>query len=439
VSVVGAAAFLIVVSAGPAGHEATRSTAGQVAERGTAGVPYRKTRPAPDIEVVLRAGPQSPIGPAGRSPLAVGKHLPLCQAIKGNRGQPVMSRGCGLPLLRPRPVQSTGLAIEARPPGFPLSGAALKAFVAGIGDAGERERATFLRRARQAEPTIDAAARRIASKQAEAVRADPELLSAAEQLRQATKRTVEGKLAQYSLRIRKYTTWLPGLRRYGTLVAVRPIYEPFKRRPIPVKRTYTGPWLKSRDSSGDGDDWDTSGTLQLAFSPNGDATNVTVHARAGFDSEARYEKYQNLFFDIPAGAGGEVEVEIDRSVTEASRLDDCFGFTYGSLWRAYKIYRIVRLDDGSFGFTGGPVVQRWYFTAADLLPDLTTCGVELPVPDPPALSPRAPEILRFEAPARGDSYMLVVYASADAQVVGGGTAVVEQDVAIDSVVVRYRG
>ena len=437
---VGAVVYLVTVSGGLAAPAPSVFTSAAPARSGAADPPFRVSRPTRDIEVLLWAEARKAIGTAGRSPLGVGTQLPLCQAIKGKRGRTVRSRGCGLPLLRPLLLPNPGLTVGPRPRGFVLSQAALKAFAAGADDAVDREWAKFLRRARQGEPAIDAAARRTAIKQADALRADKPLLSAAEGLRQAIKSTVEGKLARYRSLIRKYTTWLPGLRRTNVnLAAIRSVYERSAPPPGTVERTYTGPWAYIDRPRGEGGDWDTSDELQLVIGVDGEATNVTTHAKAGFDSWASHKKYHLMDFDVPAN-GGDVEVEIDRFATEEAKLDDCFGFASGSVTAGYMIYRIrnntvdLRTDE--------PIASSWDWAQADALTQVTTCGGALPVPDPPRLHGNGP-ILRFTAPSSAGGnragYMLFVYGKAYAEVVGGGTAVAEQDLAIHRVIVRHEG
>ena len=435
VTIAGSAVFLVAVSGGSAAGEMSVPATSARATSETQPSPFRFLRPARDLEVLLWATRQR-IGEAGRSPLGVGKQAPLCQAIKGVRAKPVRSLGCGLPLLRQRPPRTTKATVGARPRGFSLSVAQLDALAAGIEGAVDRQWARVLRRARQAEPTIDAATRKIANQQAEAIRGDKGVLTAAEQVRQAIDRTFEGRLARYRTVIRKYAAWLPGIRQ-ASLAAVRSINERARSPRPAVERTYTGPWATIELPRGTGD-WDTSDSLQLGPNVPGDAVNTTVHARAGFNSSARYKKYYLLDFTVPAGAGA-VEVEIDRDPTDYARLDDCFGFASGWVTRGFMIYRV---QANTVDLRDDPVVSGdWALTHADVLTSPTTCGGQqgLPVPDPPNLQPSAPAILRFTAPSSGADYMLIAYVKAEAEVTGGGTAVVEQDVATHSVVVRHQG
>jgi hypothetical protein len=433
--VVGTAVCLVAVAAGPAAREAVSGT-GSPATRGTADPRFRLIRPAPDVEVVLRAGRQEPIGAAGRSPLGTGARAPLCQAIKGTRGQAVRARGCGLPLLRPRPLQKTGLTtvIGPRPSGSALSQAQLKALAARIEGAVDREWAKFLRRAGQGVPAIDPTAKKVANSQAEAIRRDRALLEAAEQVRQAAKSNLSERLDRYRRLVRKYTTWLPGLRRsFVDLAGIHSIHELRKPLPTTVEVSVTGPTATLTGTYGDGDDWETSDQLQLILTPRA-GTQVSVHARAGFNSWARHTKSKYWrHFTVPAGAG-DVEVEISASRSQESRLDDCFGFAQGSASTDISVYRLY--GDGN---AHPPVAWSRTWDHADVLSSPTTCGFTLPAPDPPALDARAPTVLRFTAPASGAEYFVVTRAEADASVAGGGTAVVEQDLTIESIVVRYRG
>ena len=431
--VVGTAGCLIAASHGPAAPEASGN--GARAERGVADPRFRVIRPARDIEVVLWARRQDPIGPAGRSPLGTGTPVPLCQAIKGNRGQPVAARGCGLPLLRRGPVQKTGttITVGARPPRSALSPAQLKAFAARIDGAFDREWATFFRRARQGVPAIDAAARARAKQLAEAIRRDEALRALAEQLRRADKSNLADLLDRYRTLVRQYTTWLPGLRRtFVDLAAIRSIHEVRKPLPSAVEFTLGSPTMTTTSTDGEGDDWETSDELELLLAPSA-GTQVSAHAKAGFNSTAEYKRKKYWpGFSVPAGAR-EVEVVVDYYRGADSRLDDCFGFAYGSASTDISVYRYH--GDGA---AHPPVAWSRTWDPADALSDATTCGFTgVPVPDPPQLSARAPLILRFSPPASGAEYFFVATARAYADVNGGGTAVVEQHLTINSVVVRY--
>ena len=425
---------------------------------------YRIEQPSRGITVVLDAATggtiSSPSSAPTRAQRVTGTGVPICRRLIGattNTRRPLTTPGCGIPRAGIVPSRPTGPSVLSRPPGFPLSQDALAFFADRLDDQVVRRRKEVLRRAGRSDPgAISDSARAKIAARAGAMLNDSRLLSAAESLRRGTPPEVIARTEAYANLARPQLDKVRGLMPSDDpLVAVVAV-DTVPLVSLPQRRTYIGPWAETSNVVTEGDDWEYdensfeicgAGTicppfLNIAF----DATRVSAHVRAGFNSSISWDRAHLLAFDIPANAG-RVQVAVDVTQEDLEvETEVCFGNPDGSAQSQLTIHEVG--GDGVVDPFNDPVVSGYYWqeywdeddvvlgglNEEDCVPSLAPPAADAP---PLNIVGRGDKLLEFTAPPEGGSYVLAASVQAHAEVLLGGTAVSQAQLGIDSVTVSH--